>query len=521
MVRKLFNLLAACLLLCASRGEAAPNVVLILVDDLGRQDMTCEGSPFYETPNIDRLAAQAMRFTNGYAACQVCSPSRAAIQTGKYPARVRITDYIGAPQPPQWKRNTRLLPAPYQLQLGLEETTLAEALVDKGYKTFFAGKWHLGGEGFLPTDQGYAINQGGHAAGSPPGGFFSPYKNPKLTDGPPGELLPLRLASETAQFIRESSQTGKPFFAMLSFYSVHAPIQTTQELWKKYRNKADALGLIQDRQRFLLDRTQEVRQVQDNPLYAGMMESMDQGVGIVLDALTEAGVDDNTIVIFTSDNGGVSSGDGYATSCLPFRGGKGRQWEGGLRTPLYIRWPGVTNGTASSELASHIDLFPTILDMVGASPSSYGQVDGISLAPAMRGQRLSDRALFWHYPHYGNQGGEPSAVVRHGEWKLIHYFEDGHDELYHVAADIGEQTDLAATMTERVQDLKQRLEQWQREVGAVSPTPNPNYDDAKHAADMARMLQTTIPNREREHARYLAPDFVPNGGWWQDNARRK
>jgi arylsulfatase A-like enzyme len=196
----------------AQAADRPPNIVLILVDDLGRPDMSCEGSAFHETPNIDRLAARAMRFSNGFAACQVCSPSRAAIQTGKYPPRLQITDYIGAPQPAAWKRNTKLLPAPYQLQLALEETTLAEGLKTVGYQTFFAGKWHLGSKGFLPTDQGYDLNRGGHAPGSPPGGFFSPYKNPQLEDGPPGELLPLRLGRETADFIKQSqTQSDKPF----------------------------------------------------------------------------------------------------------------------------------------------------------------------------------------------------------------------------------------------------------------------------------------------------------------------
>ncbi len=496
-----------------------PNFVLILVDDLGRSDLSCEGSKFYETPHIDSLAARAMRFTNGFAACQVCSPSRAAIQTGKYPARLRITDYIGAPQPAAWKRNTKLLPAPYNLQLALEETTIAEALQSVGYQTFFAGKWHLGGNGFLPTDQGYAINKGGHAAGSPPGGFFSPYKNPKLEDGPPGELLPLRLGRETADFIKQSkTQDGKPFFAMLSFYSVHAPIQTTKELWQKYRNKAVAMGLDQPRNRFLLDRTQEVRQVQDNPLYAGMMESMDSGVGLVLQALQESGQADNTVVIFTSDNGGVSSGDGYATSSLPFRGGKGRQWEGGIREPFYVYWPGVTSGSDNATPVMHIDLYPTLLDIAGLPATSFAKVDGLSLVPALRGAKLAERNLYWHYPHYGNQGGEPSAMLRSGDWKLIHYFEDSRNELYNIADDIGEQSNLASQEPNRVRSMLAELKQWQASVGAVDPTVNPDFDSERYARDMQRLQDTVMPNREREHASYLKADFVPRGGWWQDNA---
>jgi len=498
-----------------------PNVVFILVDDLGRQDLACEGSTFHETPNIDRLAASGMRFTNAYAACQVCSPSRAAIQTGKHPARLQITDYIGAPQPDAWKRNTKLLPAPYKLQLPLQELTIGELLQSRGFKTFFAGKWHLGGDRFLPTAQGYAINQGGYSPGTPPGGYFSPYQNSHLEDGPPGELLPLRLGRETADFIRSQKATDAPFFAMLSFYSVHAPIQTTKELWTKYRDKAAKMGLDTQRNRFIIDRTQEVRQVQDNPLYAGMMESMDTAVGIVLDALRDSGHADNTLVVFTSDNGGVSSGDGYATTCLPFRGGKGRQWEGGIRVPLYIYWPGVTAGSVNATQVQHIDLFPTIAEIAGAGTDSFSELDGRSLENVLHGGNLEPRNLYWHYPHYGNQGGEPSAIVLRDEWKLIHYFEDRHDELYNIATDIGEQTDLAAANPERVRAMLGELKAWQAAVGASQAVPNPAYDRNRDQQLMQQLRDVVEPNREREHAALLNVDFVPRGGWWQEQARAR
>lgn len=517
------------LALSVPASEAAkhqrPNVVLILVDDLGRQDMGCEGATFYETPNIDRLAKHGMRFENAYAACQVCSPSRAAIQTGRAPARLHITDYIGAPQPEQWKRNTKLLPAAYQPQLPLEERTIAEALVENGYRTFFAGKWHLGGDGFLPTDQGYQINVGGHAAGTPPGGFFSPYKNPQLADGPVGESLPLRLGQETAQFIRQNAAT--PFFAMLSFYSVHAPLQTTKELWQKYRDKAEGLGLATPRTRFLLDRTMEVRQVQDHPIYAGMIESMDRAVGIVLDAIQEAGQAENTIVLFTSDNGGVSSGDGFATSCLPLRGGKGRQWEGGLRVPLYIHWPGVTHGTTSPSLAIGTDFFPTILEMAGvASPShassekgsspplaSSTAMDGRSLVPILRGGIDGERALYWHYPHYGNQGGEPSAAMRRGDWKLIHYFEEDRIELYNLQEDIGEQHDLALVEPARAAAMRAELASWQTSVGAAMPCPHLGYDSEQEAKRLSQLKSVGMAKREAEHQSYFRHDYAPPQGW--------
>ncbi len=513
--------LAVVVLLSATVAAAErPNFVFILVDDLGRPDMSCEGSKFHETPNIDRIAARSMRFTNGYAACQVCSPSRAAIQTGKFPARLKITDYIAqsdANQPEKWSRNTRLLPASYRKRLPLSEKTVAEALADAGYATFFAGKWHLGDDGHTPSEQGYQVNRGGFHFGTPPGGYFAPYRNPRLTDGPPGELLPLRLGRETADFIRE--HRDRPFFAMLSFYSVHAPIQSTRELWQKYRTKAEAMGLVGPRQRFLIDRTKEVRQVQDHPVYAGMMESMDSAVGLVVAALDEAGLSENTVVIFTGDNGGVSSGDGFATSSLPFRGGKGRQWEGGIREPYYIVWPGVTTGQTTDVPATGTDFYPTILELAGLPPDPEQHVDGISLVPALRGERLPDRDLFWHYPHYGNQGGEPSSIIRRGDWKLIHYYEDGRDELYNLALDVGEQNNLAAQQPSRVRALRSALDAWLIEVDASLPTPNPKFDERKYAKSLEQLYRAGLPRRERDHAKFLQPDFQPRGGWWQDRGR--
>jgi arylsulfatase A-like enzyme len=517
-MRKLDLLLAACLS-CASLSALAapPNFVFILVDDLGRQDLSCEGSTFYETPNIDRLATRSMRFENGYSACQVCSPSRAAIQTGKVPARVRITDYIspsGANQPEQWKRNTRLLPASFEKQLALEEVTIAEALKRLGYHTYFAGKWHLGGAGFLPSNQGYDVNVGGREYGTPPGGYFSPYRNPSLPDGPPGEHLPIRLGRETADYIRSRQSKPSPFFAMLSFYSVHAPIQTTQDLWAKYQAKASDLGLNGPRVRFLFDRTQEVRQVQDNPLYAGMMESLDKAVGLVLAAIEESGQAENTVVIFTSDNGGVSSGDGYATAALPLRGGKGRQWEGGIRQPFYIHVPGKTQGSTTSDFAIGTDFFPTILELAGDT-TEHNDLDGRSLVPVLMGQSTQSRPLFWHYPHYGNQGGEPSAIVRDGDWKLIHYFEDGRHELYNLAEDIGEQNDLADQEPERSEQLLAKLMHHLDEVDARYPVRNEQFDEQAYEKSLQQARSVRMRNREAEHAAFLEADFSPRGGWWQ------
>ncbi|WP_417737153.1 sulfatase [Rosistilla oblonga] len=498
-----------------SADDTRPNFVFILADDLGCKDLSGEGSTFYETPRIDSIANDGMRFTQGYAACQVCSPSRASIMLGTYPARHGITDWIGAASGMKWNRNDRVLPAEYQHNIPLDQTTVAEALRDAGYATFFAGKWHLGGEGSMPEDHGFDINRGGHHRGSPPGGFFSPYKNPKLTDGPAGESLPIRLADETAGFIRDS--TDRPFFAFLSFYSVHGPIQTTPELWKKYRDKA--MAGEQPEERFLIDRTLPVRQVQDCPIYAGMMESMDNAVGIVLDTLKQTGLDKNTVVIFTSDNGGVSSGDAFATSNLPFRGGKGRQWEGGIREPFYIKAPGIVSaGSRCDTPVIGTDFYPTLLELAGLAPPKT--IDGVSLVPLMHGRSIPDRPLFWHYPHYGNQGGEPSSIIRDGDWKLIHYYEDGRDELYHLTDDIGEQTDRAAEQPALASRLRGKLDAWLKATGARIPQPDPRFDAAKKVQQQQQIRNKRKPALERQHARFLDEDFQPNKDWWGSKLTR-
>lgn len=502
--------------LFADDAKTRPNVLFILVDDLGWRDLSNEGSTFYESPHIDRIANEGMKFSRGYATCQVCSPSRASIMTGKYPARLKITDYIGAAEGENWKRNTRLLPAHYQHSLPLEDTTLAEAFREAGYRTFFAGKWHLGGKGSLPTDHGFEFNVGGHKNGSPPGGFFSPYNNPKMADGPLGELLPLRLGQETARFIE--AHAGEPFFAYLSFYSVHAPIQSTRALWKKYRDKA--AGQVAPESRFIIDRTTPVRQVQDHPLYAGMIESMDDAVGIVLTTLDRLNLTDKTVIVFTSDNGGVSAGDGKATSNLPLRGGKGRQWEGGIREPYYIKWPGVVAaGSTCDTPVTGTDFYPTLLEICGL-PARPGQhVDGVSLVPLLKGNSIQDRPLYWHYPHYGNQGGEPSSIISQGNWKLIHYYEDERRELYNIAEDVGEQSDVGAAHPERVAALSQKLAGWLSEVDARKPIANPNFDSGNAARQREQIRDKQKPNLERVHADFLKPDFQPRAGWWEETGK--
>jgi len=495
-----------------------PNIVFILADDLGWGDLSVEGSKFYESPNIDRIANEGMRFTQGYAACQVCSPSRASILTGKYTPRHGITDWIGAASGEAWRKNGRyskLLPPGYEHGLRADEITFAEALRRAGYRTFFAGKWHLGDGEACPENFGFEINKGGWKAGSPVGGYFSPYKNPKLEDGPAGESLPLRLGRETVQFIE--AHKDEPFLAYLSFYSVHGPIQTSRDRWEKYRAKAVAQSEAPDR-RFIFDRYLPVRQVQDCPVYGGMIETMDDAVGMVLNALDRLELADNTIVCFTSDNGGVSSGDAYATSNLPLRGGKGRQWEGGIREPFHVKVPGMTEPGATCDVpVSGIDFYPTLLELSGIPVPEEQVVDGLSLVPLLQEGsdcQIVERDLFWHYPHYGNQGGEPSSIIRRGPWKLIHYYEDGRDELYNLDSDPGEQNDVSAGNTAKTQEMRARLDSWLSNVDAKTPVPDPEYDPEKERAYLHSLENELMPALEARHAGYLDPNWQPNADWW-------
>ena len=494
--------------------SAKPNVVFILADDLGWRDLSNEGSTYYESPHIDRIAREGMKFTRGYATCQVCSPSRASILTGKYPTNHGITTWIGDRAGEAWRgtrRNDSHLPPEYDRNLRASEITLAEVMRKAGYKTFFAGKWHLGTKGSWPTDHGFEINKGGWDVGSPRGGFYSPWQNPNLESGPPGESLTLRLGRETADFIEDNKD--KPFLAYLSFYTVHGPIQTTPELWKKYQNKATAAGLAKER--FLFDRRLSVRQVQDCPIYAGMVETMDDAVGMVLKKLDQLGLADNTIVCFTSDNGGVSSGDAYSTSNTPLRGGKGRQWEGGIREPFYLKAPGVTKpGSTSAVPVNGIDWYPTLLELAGIKVPRKQKVDGVSLVPLLKGKAIPGRPLYWHYPHYGNQGGEPSSIITEDNWKLIHYHEDGRDELYHLGRDEVEQKDLAAAEPKKVKAMRSKLDTWLKVTKAKMPVKDEMADLAKRKARFESLSTQGKERLERQHANFLKPDYKPNRDWW-------
>jgi len=486
------------------------------VDDLGVMDIAIEsGESFYETPRIDALAGKGMRFTQGYSTSPVCSPARASLMLGTNPADHGITDWIGAAiGAKQAKRKFgKIEPPDYVRALPAEQTTIAEAFKAAGYETFYAGKWHLGPEGSWPEDHGFDINVGGWDSGSPRGGFFAPWKNPNLPSGPDGESLSLRLARETANYIQ--SDKNKPFFAVLSFYAVHSPLETSKELWAKYRDKAEAIGWKGER--FEIDRTLPVRLVRDHPVYAGMIETLDDAVGIALDAVEAAGIAGNTIICFTSDHGGVVSGDHYSTSMLPLRGGKGRQWEGGLRVPTYLYAPGVTQPGSTTEVPfTGADFFPTLLDLAGQPLMPEQHRDGVSFLPVLKGSSIEDRAIFWHYPHYSNQGGDPSSIIRRGDWKLIHYWEDHHRELYNLDLDPGETTDLAAKEPELVDALTAELNAHLVDKAANLPKPWYGYREEMEEIQHLRALERKA-ELEVQHAEFLDPEWQPNPTWWDSS----
>lgn len=449
-------------------GKRAPNVVVFLADDLGFMDIGANNPDcLYDTPNIDRLAKRGMRFTNGYAACPVCSPTRYSLMTGRYPSRGDVTNYFMGKRAENFKAalaNDRML---------LEERTIAEELRDHDYATFFAGKWHLGPtEQFWPEHQGFDVNKGGCERGGPygPGKYFVPYGNPRLDDGPEGEHLPDRLATEACTFI--DAQAGQPFLAYLSFYSVHTPLVGRPDLVEKYRQRIAKLSAANvpefgtEEQVYRTDKPRRVRQLQRHAVYAAMVEAMDLAVGKVLDKLDQAGLTENTILVFTSDNGGLSTSEGSPTSNLPLRGGKGWMYEGGIREPWIWCVPGVTKPGSTSDLPiSSIDLLPTILSLTQSAAVEH-VIDGIDVSAAMAGKAMPERPLYWHYPHYGNQGGFPSSAVRLGNWKLIERLEDGRVHLFDLANDLGERNDLAAQQPDRVQAMRKLLHDWYRSVDA-------------------------------------------------------
>lgn len=440
------------------------SIVLFLVDDLGWMDLGCQGSAYYETPNIDRLAREGARFTDAYAACAVCSPTRASVLTGKYPARLLLTDWLPSGR---WNPRAKLREGRRVRALPMEELTLAEVLREGGYRTASIGKWHLGSEPFsLPQHHGFDVNIAGNGHGAP-GNYFYPYngnwlipstglrvKWKTLSEGEPGEYLTDRLTTEAITFLHDCED--EPFFLYFPHYGVHTPLQAKKEMIARYEQ-------IPEEQR------------QGSPIYAAMVESIDQSVGRVLETLKTLGRERETMIIFTSDNGGFYK----ATNNAPLRANKGSYYEGGIRVPLIVKWPGVTKpGAVISEPVISSDLYPTCLAATGKGLLPNQHRDGLSLLPLLQGAQTLDReALFWHFPHYNQHPSSyPSSVIRRGPWKLIETFDPERVELYNLKEDLGESQDLASQHPDLTRSLQVQLNDWREAVGAQMMEPNPNYD---------------------------------------------
>jgi len=468
------------------KNEKKPNVVLILIDDMGWKDLGVCGSTFYESPNIDALMNDGTRFSNAFAACPVCSPSRASIMSGKYPATVGVTDWIdhlGEMHPLKGK----LIDSPYIKHLPLSEKTIATQLKENGYATWHIGKWHLGDKPYYPTEQGFDINKGGCFWGHPFNGYFSPYGIPTLEDGPEGEYLTDRLTDEAIELIKDSKD--EPFFLNMWYYSVHMPCQAPQNLVDRFTKKAERLGLdkmdpmvvgkykpIQNEKKERIIR----RMIQSDPVYAAMVYSLDLNIGRIVNTLKETGKLENTIIVFTSDNGGLSTSESSPTCNLPAAEGKGWMYDGGIRVPLSFTWKDHIQKNQTVDLhTTSPDLYPTILDLVNIK--NHNEIDGKSIYEPIINSRtpkeLIDRDLFWHYPHYGNQGGTPTSSIRNGDWKLIEFFEDMHIELYNTKEDISESFDLVKQYPERANSMKQRLHAWRESIDAKIPLANPDWKE--------------------------------------------
>jgi len=454
----------------ARTSGTSPNFIVILVDDLGWTDIGCFGSRYYETPHIDRLASAGMRFTEAYAACAVCSPTRAAVLTGRYPARIGVTDWIRArfqarEVPPPAKnlsgyvggQDRKLLCPRNPSWMELDEVTIAEVLKRAGYTSCHVGKWHLGLDPWYPPQQGFDRNIGGCDFGHPPS-YFDPYYNehqgriPTLAPRREGEYLTDREADEAVGFIRDNRD--RPFLLYMAHYAVHTPIQGKQGLIAKYKAKTPTNH--------------------KNPAYAAMVHSVDEAVGRIMATLDELGLTDNTMVIFTSDNGGLSG----VTDNTPLRAGKGYPYEGGIRVPLIVRWPGVvTPASECNEPVASIDYFPTILAAAGVKLPPDRVIDGDNLVPLLgQAGSLKRDAIFWHYPHYwSGRRVQPYSIIRARNWKLIRHYEGGRSELFNLKEDLGEQNDLSERMPEKVRELDARLTAWLKATGAKLPKLNPDY----------------------------------------------
>jgi arylsulfatase A len=484
--------------LLSAEAARPPNVVLIVADDLGWADLGCYGSTFHRTVQLDRLAAVGRRFTQAYAACPVCSPTRAALMTGKHPARLHLTDWLpGRGDMP----TQRLLRPKFRQQLPLDEVTIAEVLKDAGYATGHIGKWHLGGAGFEPTRQGFDLNIAGDQRGSP-ASYFAPFGQgdrviPGLADAAPGEYLTDRLTDEAIKFIEARSR--KSFFLYLPHYAVHTPLAAKPELQSTYA---------------AWDGTPHGRQ--ENPIYAAMLESVDQGVGRIVQKLKDLDLTERTVVIFTSDNGGLATPEGPntpSTSNSPLREGKGWLYEGGIRVPLIISWQGhIAPGVEDTPVWS-ADLPVTALSLCGQRIP--GQVDGHDLAPLLtEGQPLPSRQLFWHYPHYANQGSRPGGAVRDGDWKLIEFYDTRRQELFNLAGDLSESRNLAEEQPERVSRLAAMLAEWRESVDAQMPESNPNFTPNPPDKDGAIVLPARTADVHGVMLRYEPLPHKNTLGYW-------
>ncbi len=454
----------------AHAGQERPNVILIVADDLGWADLGCYGSRFHRTPHLDKLAAGGCRFTQAYSASPVCSPTRAALMTGRHPARLHLTDWLpGRPDLPAQKLARPVI----RQELPLEQETLAESLHAAGYATAHVGKWHLGGAGFEPTRQGFDVNIAGDSAGSPLS-YFAPFSRqgrtmPGLAVAPEGQYLTDRLTDEAVRFL--DANRSRPFFLYMPHYAVHIPMKAKEELIAKYPG---------------WDGTPHGRQ--ENLVYAAMLESLDESVGRIVAKVADLGLAGKTLIVFTSDNGGLATLEGPNTPPTinaPLREGKGYLYEGGLRVPLIVRWPDRVAKRVENSPVWSADLPMTVKALCGLPGPIAG--DGVSLASLLTEARpLASRPLFWHYPHYSNQGGRPGGAVRDGDWKLIEDYQTGRRELFDLGRDVSESTNLAESQPEKVEELAAKLAAWREAIDAQMPTPNPAY------APNAQLANSTI-----------------------------
>ncbi len=458
-----------------------PNIVFILIDDMGWRDLTSYGSTFYETPNVDKLLNEGIHFTDAYTASPVCSPTRASILTGKYPAHLGLTNFIGG------YSEGKLMDAPYVDHLSLSEVSLAKTLKQHGYETWHAGKWHLGNKKYYPEKHGFDVNIGGCRWGCPMNGYFSPWGIETLKDEQEGEYLTDRLTDEAIELIKKNNGR-KPFFLNMWYYSVHIPIQAREIYIKKYRTKVQELGLDK-KQTFEIGEffpsngfSPKIfrllrRLIQSDPEYAAMIEMLDNNIGRLIKAIRKYTKINKTLIIFTSDNGGLSTAEGSPTTNRPLSEGKGWMYEGGVRVPLIIKYPGLIKpGSICDFPVTSPDFYPTILEIVGLEKKNKQQFDGVSLLPLLKGEKNLNRdAIYWHYPHYGNQGGTPGSSIRMNNYKLIEFYEDGRLELYDLRKDISEEKNLIRVYPEIADKMHKKLISWRKNLGAIAPKNNKNW----------------------------------------------